>query len=137
MQTQTFENEPHPRSFWLAVMLPPLGFWITLSWMSQSALAGEFALKPFLTLLFLAHAMPLAALGWTLLSICAVSLTREGLVIHRVVSDRQWPLAAVEDVVPINERSVRLRLGHRWLTLRINNSSDFVAALWSAQRKLE
>jgi hypothetical protein len=79
--------------------------------------------------------MPLAALGWTLLSICAVSLTREGLVIHRVVADRQWPLAAVEDVVPINERSVRLRLGHRWLTLRINNSSDFVAALWSAVRR--
>jgi|GEM_PF-1530001 len=125
----TFTNRTNPCSFWVALVLPPLGFWLTFVWLSEGPLEQSFSSPAFWSILFLAHAFPLAALIWTLFSICACSVSPGQLVIHRVVFDREWPLSAVRNVARIGSNIVRLELGNRHVLLRPDRPEEFVNAL--------
>ena len=125
----TFDNDVNPRALWIAVFLAPAGFWITVGCLGGLDTTTVLSAKAFFGMVALAHALPLAALTWTLFSICAVTVKSGSFVIHRVVSDRELPISSVRQVTRVGKEIVRVDLGSNRLLLRPNKPDDFIQAL--------
>lgn len=134
---RTFTNELNAGRFWLAVILPPAVFWIAMASLSGPDNEREVSLPAFLFLLGLAHGLPLAALIWTLVSVCACSVSPKGLIIHRVTSDQAWPLSSVRYRARMSQKTILIDLGQRQLLLRPEKPDEFMAALGSATEQMQ
>ncbi len=130
----TFEIQPTSGGFAAAVILPPVFYWGTVASVAGPRLDGAVSLAQFLLLVGLAVTLPLTALAWTCLSICATSIERGRLVVHRVAFDRTWPLSEVKLTSPPGaDGTLRLRAGQTNLRLRPDRPERFVQRLRDGQ----
>lgn len=131
----SFENEPTSGGFAAAVVLPPLFYWGMVAGVAGPLWERDISVAQFLVLAGLAGALPLLALAWTCFSICATSIERGRLVVHRVAFDRAWALSEVElTTAPGPDGTLRLRAGQRSLRLRPDRPELFVRRFRDAQR---
>ena len=115
---RSFDAKLSGRSWWLALVIPPVGYWSLVQFVAVSAGGGAANVWAVLALMGLATVLPLGALGWVLCSVAAYTVRPGAIVEHRVVRDREFPLreaaeAALVDgvvIVPLHGRTLRLRV---------------------------
>lgn len=128
---QTFDARLTPRGFWSAALVPPvLFFGLVQAW---STAVGESApVGQVIAVIALAQAMPLAALTWMLCSVAGYSIGAGQLVVHRVISDRTFALAQLDEAPRLENGVVTAVIAGRRLRLRVANPAACLAALTDA-----
>lgn len=116
---RTFETTIRSRSFWLAVVLPPLGYWAVVQVAALRAGDGPMGVMGIVLIVALAQALPMAALGWICCSVAAYTISPGKLVEHRVLRDRQFALDSLAECPRVVDGVVVLRLAQRTLRLQV------------------
>ncbi len=120
---RSFETKLSGRSWWLMLVVPPVGYWLAVQWVGASTGSGPVHVWAMVGLMGLATALPLGALAWMLCSVAAYSVRPGAIVEHRVVRDREFPLdASVE--AQLTGGVVEVRLRGRTLRLRVNRPEE-------------
>jgi hypothetical protein len=125
----TFEASIHTSSFWLAVVLPPVGFWAVVQ--AVAAQAGDEPMRVvwLMVIVGLANALPLAALGWMLCSVAGYTVKPGRVIEHRVVRDREIPLDTLVEEPRCADGVITLRLRRRTMRLRVTEPERCLALL--------
>ncbi len=121
---RSFEAKLSGRSWWLMLVVPPVGYWITVHYVAAAAGSGPIHVGAMILLMTLATALPLGALGWVIGSVAAYSVRPGAIVEHRVVRDREFPLDATAEAQLVDDVVV-VRLRGRTLRLRVNRPEEF------------
>jgi hypothetical protein len=132
MVTRTLEASVRSSAFWLAVIIPPAGYWILVQLFAYQSGETAISLTKFVLLIVLAHGLPLIALGWMLCSVAAYTITSGKLVEHRVVCDREFALGPHVHVAQLTNGDIAVRLSRRTLRLRVNEPACCLALLREA-----
>jgi hypothetical protein len=125
----TFDARLKPGTFWAAVLVPPLVFWIVLEGVVNTVLGGQIGMAGVLGLMALAYGLPLGALAWILCSVAAYSIEPGRLVVHRVVRDRVFPLTGLVEPASIQAGAVLLRWRDLTLQIRPQDVAGCAAAI--------
>lgn len=128
---QTFDARLTPRGFWGAALVPPMLFFgLVQGW---STTVGDAApVGHIVAVIALAQAMPLTALGWMLCSVAGYSIGAGQLIVHRVVSDRAFALAQLDEPPRLENGVVTATIAGRRLRLRVSDPPACLAALTNA-----
>lgn len=133
---QTFETQLPRRGFWAALLLPPAIYWTGVAVLDYSSQTGGVPTGPFLSLLALAHGLPLGALAWIWFSVAACSVTPTRLILHAVSRDREWDLAQLRRIQVRRSGVVLLELDAVQLQFRPKAIEPFLAAILDARQDL-
>ncbi len=125
----TFEASIRSSSFWLAAVLPPVGFWAVVQVVAAHAGDEPMRVAFLVTIVGLANALPLAALAWTLCSVAAYTVKPGRVIAHSVVRDREIPLDALLEAPRCADGVITLRLPRRTLRLRVTDPERCLALL--------
>lgn len=117
---RTFEVPVRAVSFWLAVVIPPVGFWTLVQVFAVAAGEGTMSPPQVACLIALANGLPLAALVWMVCSVVAYTVAPGRLVVHRVVGDREYALGPHAEVALLRNGRILVRLPGKSLRLRVN-----------------
>lgn len=126
---QTFDTTLRGGTLWLAVLAPPLMFWILVQYFVFKAGEGMMPPARIMVLIGLANALPLAALGWMVCSVGAYSVSPGKLIEHRVVGDREFAFDSGLDVEPLANGMIAVRIPGRTLRLRVVDPVRCLAVL--------
>ena len=126
---RTFEASLRSSSFWLAVALPPVGFWAVVQLIAAQAGDEPMRLAWLVTIVGLANALPVAALAWMLCSVAAYTVEPGRLIAHSVVRDRPVRLEALVEEPRYANGVITLRLRRRTLRLRVKEPERCLAVL--------
>lgn len=132
---RTFEASIRSSSFWLAVALPPVGFWAVVQVIAAQAGDEPLRLAWLVTIVGLANALPLAALAWMLCSVAAYTVEPGRVIEHSVVRDRPVRLDALVDEPRCADGVITLRLPRRTLRLRVTEPERCLAVLREGLRE--
>lgn len=121
---RSFDAKLSGRSWWLMLVVPPVGYWITVQYVAAAAGSGPIHLGAMILLMMLATALPLGALGWVMCSVAAYSVRPGAIVEHRVVRDREFSLDAAAEAQLVDDVVV-VRLRGRTLRLRVTQPEEF------------
>lgn len=117
---RTFETTLRGGSFRLAVILPPVAYWITVQLVAVNAGDGPMSMAGLMLLVGLATILPLGALAWTVCSVAAYTVRPGEIIEHRVVRDRPFRLDGLVEGPTVREGVVVLRAKRWTLRLRVN-----------------
>jgi hypothetical protein len=130
---RTFDACVSPRSLGLAIVLPPVLFFLTVQWVDSAMLRGVLGLEGLVLLIALAQILPLAALAWVLLSTAAYSIESGKLIAHRVIFDRELPLPDAAVAPRLNKGIITYHIRpNRCVRLRVEHPEECLHALRSA-----
>lgn len=133
-EAESFENRLASRFFAAAVVLPPLFYWATVATVAGPLVVRTVSVAHVVLLVGLACTLPLIALAWTCFSVCAASIERGRLIVHRVAFDRAWPLGEVKLTSPPGpDGALCLRAGCKTYHLRPDRPERFVQLLRETQ----
>ena len=118
--------------FWLAVVLPPTGYWVVVQVCALQAGDGVMSLPRLAMLIALAQGLPLAALLWMLCSVAAYTIVPGKLIEHRVVRDREFVFGPRAEVSELANGEIAVRLPGRTLRLRVADPARCLALLREA-----
>lgn len=93
---RTFNASLSSVSLWGAVLVPPILFFLLVQVLDNAMYRGELGIGGLMLLIALAQLLPLGALAWILFSSAAYTIAPGKLIIHRVVSDREFPWESTE-----------------------------------------
>lgn len=127
-----FDASLRPRVFWLAVGVPPVVFWSLVQILAYRAGEGAMSMREVFLLVGLAQALPLAALAWILYGVCAYTIVPGKIIVHRVVSDREYPLAPPAEPTRRADGGIEVRLPRRTLRLRVSEPEACLTRLRAA-----
>ncbi|HEY0944671.1 MAG TPA: hypothetical protein VGD81_05365 [Opitutaceae bacterium] len=127
-----FEAILRPRVFWVAVIVPPVLFWSLVQILAYRAGEGAMSMREVFLLVGLAQVLPLAALAWMLYGVCGYTIYPGKVIVHRVVSDRVYPLARGAECVRRPDGEVEVRLPRKTLRLRVTVPEACLARLRAA-----
>lgn len=132
MVSRTFEASLRSSSFWTAVVVPPTVYWILVQLFAAYASEAASPLPGFLMIVLLANGLPLAALGWMLCSVAAYTIEPGRLIVHRVVSDREFVFGVKTDIVQARNGEIAVRCERGTLRLRVTEPALCLEHLRSA-----
>jgi hypothetical protein len=131
----TFDASIRSRAFWLAVIIPPTGYWILVQLFAWQAGEGTVPLMRFIILIGLANILPLAALGWMVCSVAAYTVSPGRLIEHRVVRDREFVFGPDTQIAQLSDGDIAVCLPGRTLRLRVKEPSRCLARLRDVARE--
>jgi hypothetical protein len=130
---RTFDACVSPRSLGLAIVLPPVLFFLTVQLVDSAMLRGVLGLEGLVLLIALAQILPLAALAWILVSTAAYSVGSGKVIVHRVISDRELPLPDAAEPPRLNKGIITYRVRpNRRISLRVERPHECLRLLRSA-----
>lgn len=129
----TFDASIRRSTFWLAVIIPPAGYWGLVQIFAHQAGEGTVSLTGFVVLIALANGLPLAALGWVLYSVAAYTITADKVIEHRVVRDREFVLGPSVEISLLPNGDIVVVLPERTLRLRVTEPARCLVLLREAE----
>ncbi len=126
---RTFETHIRGRSFWLAVILPPVGYFGLVMALAQTTGVEPVAPEVLMVITALAYLLPISALGWVLLSASAYSVRPGQLIEHSVLRDRVVSLPPELWPAWIGDRTVEFRVHRRLRRVHVKEPLAFLVAL--------
>ncbi len=133
MAKRTYDASLRRSSFWLAVIIPPTGYWTLVQWFAWQSGDGPGTFWAFLFLVMLANVLPIAALAWTLCSVAAYTVAPGKLIEHRVVHDREFALGPELELAELPGGEIAVRCERRMLRLRVTEPALCLASLREAE----
>ncbi len=130
---RTFDASIRRSAFWLAVIIPPAGYWSLVQIFAYQAGEGTASLAEFMVLIALANGLPLAALGWVLCSVAAYTITPDKVIEHRVVRDREFMLGPSVEISQLPNGDIVVAMPERTLRLRVTEPARCLALLREAE----
>lgn len=130
----TFDTSPRTTAFWLAVILPPVGYWGVVQLFAYQAGAEAMPLRNLAVLVTLATALPLMALTWMLCSVAAYTITPRRLIEHRVVRDREFAFGNHLEVHQLTDGVIVVKLPQQTLHLHVTEPARCLALLREAEK---
>ncbi|MCR6655942.1 MAG: hypothetical protein NVV63_09015 [Opitutus sp.] len=129
---RTFETQIRGRSFWMAVVVPPLIYFALLVAFAANTGGQPMSSRALLALTALAYVFPLIALAWLLCSTSAYSLQPGKLIAHSVLRDRVEELP--HEVAPAwtGACTVEFRLRRKRCRVHVREPLAFLLALRTA-----
>ena len=92
---RTFEACLSTMALWIAVLVPPVFFFLTVQVVDNAMSRGELGVGGWMLLVALSQVLPLGALLWILFSAAAYTIAPGKLIVHRVASDREISLELI------------------------------------------
>ena len=128
----TLETTFRSSLFWLAVVLPPTGYWMVVQMCALQAGDGVMPLGRLAMLIALGQVIPLGALLWVLCSVAAYTIAPGKLIEHRVVRDREFVFGPRTTITELADGEIALMLPGRTLRLRVAEPARCLALLREA-----
>lgn len=128
---RTFNATLSPAVLWSLAFVPPVIFFLLVQCVDNLIVRGDLGMGGLVFLIALAQLLPLGALAYVLLSTAAYTIAPGKLIVHRVISDREFPLEEPTEPPRLQNGVITVSGPHR-LRIRVEQPETCLEALLEA-----